>query len=435
MSAVVDRVREGILALKRRDYESALIQIAIAIRLTGRKQYPDADAIAGCQMFLRDNQAFITRTGFGTLEIAGDVDWEWPSDPAGFRRHENVMCDMLRDVLDTGELPPYVKIVDEALFGMEADGRVIVSVPTLWTTLVAVIVADANKSEEWPRGYPVSVGASSFELPELAGKREYLLNLVRELNKAAPDQQGNLSASAAAVPVVPPFHPRGDLPKRFELLHGYAINVRNDLTSKYGSRGPDDPRHAFANQMMVIVFATRLDFIFLNEHLSLPDWWREHGFTGLVENDLVSMAVEGYVTLGTGALMVFAFSLFESALRRIVRAIDCNACGGGTAQFKSIYEWLLKRAEKDWTYSRGDPRTFLDLFRLFRNMVHNNGHFVDSTAKDQEVTWRGKTYRFEHGKVPGFAGWEFNLMLLRELLSLTAELMKAPLIAGIAAIA
>ena len=124
------------------------------------------------------------------------------------------------------------------------------------------------------------------------------------------------------------------------------------------------------------------------------------------------------MALNTGSLMFFSL-----------------ACSGGAAEFKSIYEWLFARLrENGWSYASGDSSTFLDLFRVFRNTLHNNGAFYPPNGRDQEITWQGTTYKFKYTTIPDFYGWEFNIMLLRELISLNHSIMLNDLVANLPSI-
>lgn len=141
------------------------------------------------------------------------------------------------------------------------------------------------------------------------------------------------------------------------------------------------------------------------------------------------------MALNTSSLMFFSFSLFESGIRRIVRAIDPVACSGGAAEFKNIYEWLFARLRKNgWSYPTDNPSAFLDLFRVFRNTLHNNGAFYPPNGRDQEIIWQGKTYQFKYASIPSFYGWEFNIMLLKDLVSLNHSIMLCALIAQLPSI-
>jgi len=154
-----------------------------------------------------------------------------------------------------------------------------------------------------------------------------------------------------------------------------------------------------------------------------------------VKSGIVPGLLENYMALNTGSLMFFSFSLFESGVRRIVRALDPTACSGGAAKFKGVYEWLFARLRRHgWNYQAGDPSIFLDLYRTFRNTLHNNGAFYPPSGKDQEVTWRGNAYRFQYAAIPNFYGWEFNIMLLRELVSLNFSIMSSELVGKLPAI-
>jgi hypothetical protein len=112
----------------------------------------------------------------------------------------------------------------------------------------------------------------------------------------------------------------------------------------------------------------------------------------------------------------FVFSATESSLRQMLRACNPSACSNGTADFKSIYECLIRtelvlEPVKDWI-------DLLDLFRLIRNTIHNNGVYLQKSGADTEVTYQGKLYQFKHGRKIDIVWWDLCLAVLSDVISL-----------------
>jgi hypothetical protein len=223
-----------------------------------------------------------------------------------------------------------------------------------------------------------------------------------------------------------------EVERALEQLRNDAVAVRNSLATEFDRLPLGDPRRVLARHIKAVVSSTYLNWINLAENVADPSWWQsQFGAVPPAAQDEVS----DYEVLTTAAFVLYPLSLFEAGLRRIVRALDPAACSEGAAEFKSIYEWLLARLRRDnWSYSRGEASAFLDLYRHVRNTVHNNGRFYSRAGTDVEVTWRGTRYRFEHAEVPAFIGWNFNIALVRELIHLTDELVRAPTISSLPAI-
>ena len=72
--------------------------------------------------------------------------------------------------------------------------------------------------------------------------------------------------------------------------------------------------------------------------------------------------------------------------------LDPIACDKGTAEFKRIYEHLLKILNIE------NYANLLKLLRLIRNTIHNNGVYFDRRGRDECVEYDGAIYKFEVGK-------------------------------------
>jgi hypothetical protein len=224
---------------------------------------------------------------------------------------------------------------------------------------------------------------------------------------------------------------------RVEALRNKAVIARNSLIEVYPNLPKGDPRIVVARHIKAAVSSCYLSVIHLDENLLEESWWRRQGFDNAVQLGLVQDEIDDFVTLVAFSLVVTPFSLFEAGLRRIVRAVDPRACGGGTADFKTIYEWLFRQLrDQAWQYVGRDTNAsaFLDLYRNVRNTIHNNGAYYSRAASDESVTWQGKQYDFVHGSKVSFENWDFNILIVDELIDLNREIMKSPLVAVLPAI-
>jgi hypothetical protein len=120
------------------------------------------------------------------------------------------------------------------------------------------------------------------------------------------------------------------------------------------------------------------------------------------------------------------FSAAESDLRAIVKSMDPMACGGATAQFDSISRWLLARAT-----SAGRFAKFIDLLRLARNTIHNNGVHRPANGLDAIVNHAGREYRFVVGQPIDFVDWAFVIMVGEQLLAMLEAVANDPAVAGL----
>lgn len=239
----------------------------------------------------------------------------------------------------------------------------------------------------------------------------------------------------ATPPPLPPLHLDSNLLPEVKSFLSYAMGSSNRLITQFRHCEPGDPRFDVANHLLSVAETTFLNLIYVKEYLRHDSWWKDHDFGQAVEAGIVPRMLENYFSMTSGSLIFFSFSLFESGIRRVVRSIDPTACSSGSAEFAGICSWLFARLRRvGWSYPKGNPINFLNLFRSFRNTLHNNGHFYPKTGGNYEVVWQGKSYLFVHGQAPDFVNWEFNLMILRELIDLNESIMTSTLVSELEAI-
>src|SRR5262249_42889962 len=105
----------------------------------------------------------------------------------------------------------------------------------------------------------------------------------------------------------------------------------------------------------------------------------------------------------------------------------------GSAEFKSIYEALLKRvalpgADKD------RYRTLLDLWRETRNAAHNNMVFYPASGNPRVISYRDEVYRFDIDQPLAFVEWKLLLLITCDLGSMLEEIIRTPEVASLSTI-
>jgi len=123
--------------------------------------------------------------------------------------------------------------------------------------------------------------------------------------------------------------------------------------------------------LAAVLGSTKFALRFANNYLLSEQWWTENleNPNSMNERDK-GIAWYNFIQFTKVGLVQLIFAGVESTFRIFLRSTDPLACSSGTAEFKSIYESLFKS-----TLTSEPPGgvELLDLFRLVRNTVHNNG--------------------------------------------------------------
>ena len=117
-----------------------------------------------------------------------------------------------------------------------------------------------------------------------------------------------------------------------------------------------------------------------------------------------------------------ASAVFENATRALLRAIAPGAANDSRAEFPSAYTHLLRT---QLTFPDEDFR-LLELVRLVRNTIHNEGVHRPPSGKPAAVIHRGVTYAFPDSGPVDFATWAFVLDLIADLADLLDRIVQAP---------
>jgi len=209
--------------------------------------------------------------------------------------------------------------------------------------------------------------------------------------------------------------------KQLELVRDRAVEDKNAIIQLYSSVDPKhDARITAFSKLINILNSVQLALTFISKHLLHKEWWDSIANEPISDADKQIYANE-FANLIKVAFVHGAFSAVESSLRLFLRALDPIACNGGMAEFKSIYDCLFK---SKLATEPIEGSQLLDLLRLVRNTIHNNGVYFSSRGSDARLIWNGQTYEFYHGKPVDFVTWEFLINIsdaLRRLLREIAE--------------
>ncbi len=193
---------------------------------------------------------------------------------------------------------------------------------------------------------------------------------------------------------------------------GARLAGTKDELAKTHSWHIHDIRLTVFTKIENIVCCTALGFESITEFLSFPRRLRD----GALRNPIGTTETVELTMFYKLSFVQFLFSATESSLRQLLRAINPTACSNGTSNFKSIYEFLIRtelglEGEQDWI-------DMLDLFRLIRNTIHNNGVYFHSARADAKVRYQGRIYQFKHGQKINIVWWDLCLAVLSDIISL-----------------
>lgn len=184
--------------------------------------------------------------------------------------------------------------------------------------------------------------------------------------------------------------------KRVESILDQTVQDKRAVVSTYSGVDPTKDARITAFSKLIDVFRSmQLSLIFVSKYLMDKHWWHDVCKTEISDRGLQSY-INGFNRFMKFGLVHGIFSCVESSLRVFIRALDPTACKGGLDDFVNIYTCLFR---SKLAKCPSDGLTLLDLLRLIRNTIHNNGvHFSFSKSrKDESIPWKGTTYEFKQG--------------------------------------
>lgn len=197
-----------------------------------------------------------------------------------------------------------------------------------------------------------------------------------------------------------------NLIKQLEPIRDQAAQDKESVMATYSSLNARKDARVTAFSKLINVFnSVQLALTFVSKHLLNLGWWKA------VSKEVISVSdakvyVEEFMGFSKIGFVQFLFSTTESSLRLFLRALDPTACDGGMAPFKSVYDCLFRSKLSACPH---EGIELLDLLRLIRNTIHNNGVYFHRSGRDATVTWRGTLYEFKQAVPVDFVTWEFLL--------------------------
>lgn len=211
------------------------------------------------------------------------------------------------------------------------------------------------------------------------------------------------------------------LTKQIETVRDAFDRDRAEITAIYSAMDPKhDARITAYTKTKNILNSVQLALVFISKHMLHNQWWKIT-FPKPVSDTDKQIYIKEFANLAKIAFVQGIFMALESSLRLFLRALDSTACNGGMAEFKSIYECLF-RSKLSAIPADGVP--LLDLLRLVRNTIHNNGVYFHPSGNDASVTWDGEQFEFKQGTPVDFVTWWFLVRVshaLRQLLRTVVE--------------
>lgn len=182
-----------------------------------------------------------------------------------------------------------------------------------------------------------------------------------------------------------------------------------------------DARIVLLNKCHNIAKSAELSLAFVGCYLLDSNWWTESHHDPIDMNTIGVVVMEYTQFAKIGFLHQF-FGAFDASLRIFLRYLNPNAVKGSTGSFNTVCTVLLSKELPGLS----SFLPLLDLFRLTRNTVHNNGMVFTPGGTDAEVKWGGRTYVFPHEKYVEFVTWDFLFDRGRELVDLAVAIVRHP---------
>ena len=193
------------------------------------------------------------------------------------------------------------------------------------------------------------------------------------------------------------------------------------VAAVYSSVNPKhDARITAYSKAINVLNSLQLSLTFISKHLLHNQWWQAVARNPIPDQDKQIYANE-FANFTKIAFVQGMFLAIESSIRIFLRALDSTACNGGMAEFKSIYECLFR---SKLSAAPPDGIALLDLLRLVRNTIHNNGVYFHPSGDNASITWDDETFEFKQGVPIDFVTWGFLIRIseaLRHLLRKVVE--------------
>lgn len=164
----------------------------------------------------------------------------------------------------------------------------------------------------------------------------------------------------------------------------------------------NDRRITIYTQLFGILDQAKMGFEFSHCSLNSHDI-RTRMFAGFTDEEFLQR-INAFIHFTAIGMNHAYFSIIESFLRQIHRTI----LNEPPISFSKLNQSVSKALDlSQWS-------EFLKFYGFLRNTQHNNGLFLPSTPKNEEVTYRGKKFLFIYGEPIHFLDADLRLELTND---------------------
>jgi hypothetical protein len=220
-----------------------------------------------------------------------------------------------------------------------------------------------------------------------------------------------------------PIVPFEELHRLVAQLHRRTDAARVAVVGECGSIDASrDVRVTVFGKLSTAMSSASLGTSLVAKYLQYQQWWLDHQPDANGQN-----ALDAFVNMLRISLFHQTFSAVESSLRLILKSLAPSAANSSAGEFKSVYECLLR---SNLSHAYAAECDLLDLLRLVRNTIHNNGVYLPKSGKLETVTWKGVGYTFVPGTVIEFIDWHFLVDRLDDVVLLCQTVVSDPAVSG-----
>lgn len=219
-----------------------------------------------------------------------------------------------------------------------------------------------------------------------------------------------------------------DLPNILGSLHNYGVDKWCRVHDAFPELPTTDPRLMIVQHIRAVISATFLNSVHLVQNLTRPEFWKE--VYGETQREVAEGEMEYYLATMSETLMVFSFSAFEANIRRLHKGLRALGDPPTPRSFNGIYALVLDRlSNSGWHHAQAD--TVVRMLRLVRNSLHNNGHFLPESGRNERVVWREREFNFIYGERIQFLDWPTQAGLVADLLDVAVSIACSSMIAAL----
>jgi hypothetical protein len=221
----------------------------------------------------------------------------------------------------------------------------------------------------------------------------------------------------------------------FNKARGNYNNVHKTFQIK------NDARLTIYTHCIIAIDSSLLYLMFRTFEMPSDLWWNSlpQKFAGLQISkspilkpsqdnlEVMKKAVDSYWIYSAFILL---FSSLESSIRTIVRAVYAGDFDDGRGNFKDICIRLLQS-----NFSKYE--CLLELLRLGRNTMHNNGvYFPEKKGDDRQVTYKNITYDFIDGQIVRYGDLSKLLFfdIAPDMLTMINDIVNSPSVSNLSQI-